>query len=416
MAENSVSLKPPKHLSLLENGMPMVWKSWIQQFEWYAIAINMESKTQAVQVATFIAIGPDAANIFIMFSLSEAESKNPSVIKPKFDAYLSPKTNITDERYMFSKITQAEGKSFDDFLTLVVNQGKKCKFGELYNSLLHDNIVVGVCSDTVREKHLAEEALTFDKMIKICRASEITKLQVMRGDTLLSVHAMHISHKKITSELQKTEFKTRSKCPKCGYNHSRRTCPAVGKECKKCSKVGQFAKVRRSKQVLTVNSGQQGRTPQPSSSETFFVSSIDIHHKELGWTEKLTLPNGNSVSFKLDTGAQCNVLSSLFAQRALTTMRPSKTKVLVSFNKYSVPGLGEVYVKVFANKNTSHLVTFLIIDKGYQCILGRETCENLGFIERTARAIFDGEVFDGIGCLKGFMYDIDLFDQSNLHI
>ncbi|KAJ8884914.1 hypothetical protein PR048_011110 [Dryococelus australis] len=77
MAENSISLKPPKHLSLLENGMPVMWKLWTQPFEWYTIATNLESKTQAVQVATFMnAIGHDVANIFNAFSLSEARSKN----------------------------------------------------------------------------------------------------------------------------------------------------------------------------------------------------------------------------------------------------------------------------------------------------------------------------------------------------
>ncbi|KAJ8880428.1 hypothetical protein PR048_016897 [Dryococelus australis] len=262
MAENSISMKTPKHLCLSENGMPVVCKS------------------------------TDAANIFNTVSLSEAESKNLSVIKTKFDAYFAPKMNIMYERYLFNKITQA-GQPFDNFLTSVVNQGKKCEFGELYDSFLREKIVVGVCSGTVRVKLLAEEDLSFDKTVKICRASEMTKLQVsaMRGDTL-------------PSWLQPSTENVSCIC--------------------------------QSKQVLTVNSGQQGRTPEPSSSETFFVSSIDINHKKLDWIEKLTLPNGNSVSFKLDTGAQCNVLSSLIAQRALITIRPSKTKVLVSFSNDSV--------------------------------------------------------------------------------
>ncbi|KAJ8895785.1 hypothetical protein PR048_001123 [Dryococelus australis] len=219
-------------------------------------------------------IGPDAANIFNTFSLTEAEIKYLSVIKTKSDDYYAPKTNITYERYLFNKITQAEGQPFNNFLTLVINQGKKC-------------------DDMVHEKFLDEEDLTFDKTVKICRASEITKLQVsvMRGDTLHSVHAMHTIHKKMLYESQETEFKMRSKCPKCSYNHTQTTCPAVRKECKKRGEVGHFAKVCRSKQVLNINSGKQGRTPEPSSLETFFVWSIDSHQKELDWIEKLTLPN-----------------------------------------------------------------------------------------------------------------------------
>ncbi|KAJ8885351.1 hypothetical protein PR048_011548 [Dryococelus australis] len=219
MAENSVSLRALKHLSLSENDMLVVWKSLIQQFEWYAIETNLENKTLAVQLATFmIAIGPDAANIFNMFSLSEAKSKNLNVIKTKFNAYFAPKTNIMYERYLFNKITQAEGQPFNDFLTSLVNQGKNC--------------------------------------------------------------------------------------PKCGYNYQQRMCPAVRKECKKCGKVGHFAQVCRSRQVLRVI--------------------------------------------------------------------PSNTKVLMTFSKDSVPVLGEADVKVFTNKITPHLGTFLTVDKGHQCILGRE--------------------------------------------
>ncbi|KAJ8885922.1 hypothetical protein PR048_012128 [Dryococelus australis] len=304
---------------------------------------------------------------FQHFLLSEAESKNLSVISRKFDAYFAQKMDIMYERYLFNHITQAEGQPFDDFLTSVVNQGTKYEFGELYDSLLHNKIVVGVCSDMI---------------------------SAVRGDTLPSVHAMHISHNKTSFESQDTEFKTRNKCPKCSYNHPQRMCPADGKECKKCGKIGHFAKLCPSKQILTVNSGQQCRTTEPSSSGTFFVSSIDIHHNHLDWIEKLKLPNGNSGSFKLDTGVQCNVLSCLTTHRALIIITPSK-------KKDSIPVLGEADVKVFTNKNTPHFVTILIVDKGHQCILGRETCKNLGNIKHIETAIFDGEVFDGIGCLKG---------------
>ncbi|KAJ8886603.1 hypothetical protein PR048_012815, partial [Dryococelus australis] len=146
---------------------------------------------------------------------------------------------------------------------------------------------------------------------------------------------------------------------------------------RKCGKVGHLQK------HVVQTMCKQGRTPERSSSETFCVLSIDTHHKELDWMK-------NS-SFQM-----CKVLSSLIAQRTMITIRTSKTKVFVSFGKDSVPVLGEA--------------------DGHQCILGRETCENLGFIKQIETAIFDGEVFDGIGCLKGFAYDIDLIDQPNLHI
>ncbi|KAJ8895790.1 hypothetical protein PR048_001128 [Dryococelus australis] len=252
--------------------MPVVWKSWIQQFKWYVITTNVGNKPRVVQVAIFMnAIGPNAANIFNTFSFSEAESKNLSVIETKFDAYFAPKTNMTYERYLFNKITQAEGQPFDDLLTSLVNQGKKYKFGE---------------HDMVCEKLLAEEDLTFDKTVKICRASEMTKLQVS---------AMRVTP---YLECMRCTLATKNFCLNHKTQNSKREArvPSAATTIVSC--------ICWSRQVLTFNSGQPSRTPDPSSSEAFFVSSINIHYKELDWIEKLTLPNGNSVSFKLDTGAQ----------------------------------------------------------------------------------------------------------------
>ncbi|KAJ8879441.1 hypothetical protein PR048_020049 [Dryococelus australis] len=233
----------------------------------------------------------------------------------------------------------------------------------------------------------------------------MTKLQVsaMRGDTLPNMHVVHISHKKILSESQETEFKMRSSVPSVVTTiHSEHMLQSER------NAKSHFAKVCRPKQVLTVKGGQQGRTPEPSSSEIFFVSSIDFHHKDFDWIEKLTLPKSNLIYFKLDTGAQCKILSSLIAQIYLITTRDPKPKVLVSLSKDSVPVLGEADVKVFTKRNTPHLVILLIVDKGHQCILGRRTYGNLCFIKRIETAIFDGEVFNGIGCLKGLAYEIDL--------
>lgn len=42
-------------------------------------------------------------------------------------------------------------------------------------SLLRDKIVIGISGDITRERLLAEDGLTLDKAIDICRASELAK-------------------------------------------------------------------------------------------------------------------------------------------------------------------------------------------------------------------------------------------------
>ncbi|KAJ8877005.1 hypothetical protein PR048_021457, partial [Dryococelus australis] len=249
------------------------WKWWLQQFYWYSVVTNLKKKSPMVQVATFMTvIGQDAANIYNTFTLTEKEENDIEVTKEKFDAYFSPKANLTYERYIFKKLVQVDGQPFDEFLTAIISQGNKCEFQELSDSLLCIKIVVGIVSDSARKASCSTE-------------------------------------------------------------------------------------------------------------ETFIISTLSQNKNEMYWIETLTLHRNYRVKFKLDTGAQCNVLTTSVASKCECQILPSKTKYLVSFSKDSVPVLGEAKVNVMTNSNKVATVPFVIVDNGFQCILGRESCENLGFIK-----------------------------------
>ncbi|KAJ8892393.1 hypothetical protein PR048_004973 [Dryococelus australis] len=51
-------------------------------------------------------IGPDAANIYNTFSLTETEENSKTVIKAKSDVYFAPKTITTYERYVRAELTK----------------------------------------------------------------------------------------------------------------------------------------------------------------------------------------------------------------------------------------------------------------------------------------------------------------------
>lgn len=83
-------VRPPKPLQVTgcvaEN-----WKNWIQQYEWFAIAAEMEGKTPEVQVAAFMtSIGADVLNIYNSFSshprkgkMSKQSNVNSKTILPQ---------------------------------------------------------------------------------------------------------------------------------------------------------------------------------------------------------------------------------------------------------------------------------------------------------------------------------------------
>lgn len=64
------------------------------------------------------------------------------------------------------------------YVTELNNRAKSCEFGELSESLIRDNIICGILDDSVRESPLRELELTLDKAVAICRASEVSKIQI----------------------------------------------------------------------------------------------------------------------------------------------------------------------------------------------------------------------------------------------
>ena len=149
-----MSLKPPPYLEI-NNGrqMSQVWRQFEQQWSWYAIATELHKQPNTVQVATLMTIiGPGAIDIYNTFKLEEEEEITINEILKLFREYFTPKRNTTYERYLFNKLVQKEGQSFEEFLTEIINQSNTCDFGVLKESLIKDKIVIGVTSEELREK------------------------------------------------------------------------------------------------------------------------------------------------------------------------------------------------------------------------------------------------------------------------
>lgn len=165
-------IRPPKNLTV-SNDMATTWKEWLQHFNWYAIATQLDKKPHNVQAATLLAtVGPDAIAIFNTFNLTNSEQNNIEVIKETFTRHFTPKSNLTYERYTFNKVLQKEGETFDEFLTSIKAQAKKCQFDNLHDRLVKDKIVMGIRSNAIREKLLTEPDLTLEQATSICRAAE----------------------------------------------------------------------------------------------------------------------------------------------------------------------------------------------------------------------------------------------------
>lgn len=90
-------IRAAKPMRFDNKNMNIIYKEWIQQFEWFAIATQLDKKTSPVHAATLMAtIGPEAAVVFNTFNLTTAQQQEIGVIKSKFSAYFNPKRNTSN--------------------------------------------------------------------------------------------------------------------------------------------------------------------------------------------------------------------------------------------------------------------------------------------------------------------------------
>lgn len=240
---NSSYVRPPKPLVMHGGDGANNWKVWLQQYQWFEIASNINQKPQNVQVATFMStIGTEAVLLFNTFGCTAVEIASLEAIKLRFNTYFTPKINLTYERFQFNRMNQEEGEIFDDFLTRIKAQSAKCEFGALHDSLLMGKIVIGIQSETVREQLLAQDDLTLDRVTQKCRASELACKQ-LRGlkDDSSTVHAIkkntHSNNRK-TKNTSHFEAKPGNfDCKRCGTQHGPKSCPAFNNTLLKCATI-----------------------------------------------------------------------------------------------------------------------------------------------------------------------------------
>ncbi|UYV82724.1 hypothetical protein LAZ67_22000675 [Cordylochernes scorpioides] len=139
-----------------------------------------------------------------------------------------------------------------------------CEFGDLADSLVRDQIIMGIKDKALKERMLA---------IDLGRAIETSKEQ---------------SH-----------YPSAKVCHKCGFKHPYGKCFANDNICKLCSKPNHYAKMCRNK----VDMLERGVEEDQIWLQYLTMNSIT----GLEWTQTISVEN-NSVNFKLDTGARVNIL------------------------------------------------------------------------------------------------------------
>ena len=192
-----------------------------------------------------------------------------------------------------------------------------------------------------------------------------------------------------------------SSCSRCGRGpHSLADCPAKGKICSLCQKMGHFSKFcwTNTKKVNEIEDIQH-------DIEELFLGSIVCEDSSKDWTVNVRM-NGSNVVFKLDTGADTSVIS----ENTYTKLLDKPQLNSVNNVKLSSPGgplklIGQFMANVNLNGTDYSFRVFVLKGNGNN-LLGRSVVDQMGLVK------FVNDVFGDLGVMDTSPVKIHLKDNA----
>lgn len=388
-------------------------------------SVGLEEKTEIVKVSTFLnTAGPDAIDVFDTFELTEVQRNTYAAVLQSFQAFCAPRKNTVYERYVFYQRNQREGETFDAFLIDIKRLVRTCEFGTNENEMLRDRIVLGVVDKKLQTRLLETTPLTYDTAVEKCRTSEMTKEQTSKMNQIIAVNEVRTTPKQSYNPQQQQKFKekrdtqqyrqsnsnntqtsrsqfngetqelyNKNNCSYCGYKHKPRECPAYGKSCNSCSRKNHFSSVCKSRIVSTLNMNDDDDNNDNNDSlsfdnRDFYIGMIErivniaetIGGTGSVWIERIRV-GGLTVRFKIDTGAQMNVLSIDIARRIDPNIELTRSNItLTAFGGETISPIGMCSF-LCKYKNVSLRVWFAVVHFDVMPILGLSASAEFGIVD-----------------------------------
>ena len=171
------------------------------------------------------------------------------------------KKNKVCARYILLNQKQDPSETISDYVASLKQLTRDCDFKQVTSQQYHEEMLLnafvsGLSSDTIRQRLLEEDDLTFDKAVKSACALELAQrnnksfqknndsqfVALVSDSSVASINQGNSSYAPYKNTKSKKEFM----CYFCGGNekHKRRSdCPAWKHECEYCHKMNHFESV-----------------------------------------------------------------------------------------------------------------------------------------------------------------------------
>ena len=315
-----------------------------------------------------------------------------------FRLHFTPERNVHHSRADFFELKREEGESAADVWKRILTIERNCEFETITAAELLASKVLSVIGKStvdydlkkkIRKSDMSVEAITdalhehmYEKLNDSPETEEEKKIR-------------YLNKRKAKSFKEQTDKPIKFKkmdCNKCGApNWSRQhECPARGKKCAKCEKIGHYAKCCRTNKKI--NRIQEQET---SSAEEDDWSPNTIHciNQKIHSTRQMNkdgpdfftltaLVNNRPIKFIIDSGSPVTLIPKSLFNR-ITPLKPLKTEYRdVNDNKIQFEGKTTATVEINGQRNNLEV---LITTKKTNPLLGLDWMKKLGITLDTGR-------------------------------
>lgn len=412
------------------------------------------SATEAQELPVFLSCLPmDAMQIYE--GLPDPKQKLDDAVA-RFKEYFSASTSILLRRREFYSCQQSSGESITAFVTRLRRLAADCSFTDAAE-ITRDMFIMNVSSPALREKFLQEDPGKLSLELAIAKAQAFERAFVTSRATASAADVCSVQHQFKGHSTNDSRRQNQSvaaarpsivasqRCFRCGSTQHKANyaqCPAKSKQCRGCGKSGHYRQMCRSELTSSQHDRGPGRSVarvatvdrvQPEvdhrQEESFVVSAVasvedneaESHCRPFSISNFSPTKNSPEIEFLFkgkkftgwaDSGSSANIMPLHCIGEFNSEIKPTKIQ-LKAYGGANLKVIGELSGS-FSHNDISTQAVFIIVDypEGIPLVSYTLCQQHRIFHTEVTNDMYhyakQNGIFQGIGEIKRFIYDIKL--------